>query len=169
MEEYYLIIAPDYRSNINFFREEFCNTLFKNADGVFNIPRNLEDIIKSYGWFGNKPYIALLVSTSQPMVNDWSYLIWDASNNTEELLRYGKCTEIDEDHISLANQFGNISRMIFANWPKGAIGKLIATSSAIDPIKGIDESVLRQIVNKEEIKFVEANEQYFEISKVFYL
>lgn len=47
---------------------ECIGLLFQNKDGVYNIPKNIEDVEKSHQWFGNKPYHVYLV---QDTINNW--------------------------------------------------------------------------------------------------
>ena len=175
MEEFYLIIAPDIKGKTICLEDKnYMNTLFKNSNNVFNIPNTFEDIIKSFYWFDNRPYFVLLVSSLAPNKTQfgydyYSYLIWDIINEPAENLRYGTLISLTDNELILLNQYNNSSKILFNNYPNNMHGKLIASSHATDFPKGIDISVLNKIINKEEIKSIEVNNQKYNINKIIYL
>lgn len=47
--------------------KDYVNHLFRNSNGVYNICRNEEDVIKSNQWFSNLPKRVILVDEDQPI------------------------------------------------------------------------------------------------------
>ncbi len=48
--------------------------VFKNKDGVVNIPDTLEDIQKSHQHFGNMPCRLIVTSDDEIKIDDWYYV-----------------------------------------------------------------------------------------------
>jgi hypothetical protein len=48
--------------------KDYVNHLFRNSNGVYNICRNEEDVIKSNQWFSNLPKRVILVDEDQTIV-----------------------------------------------------------------------------------------------------
>ena len=46
-------------------------SVFKNTDGVYNIPGTIEDVLKSNAWFGNVPIHLYLTIKKTPKVDEW--------------------------------------------------------------------------------------------------
>jgi hypothetical protein len=61
---------------------DYVGKLFKNKDGVFNIPDNIDDVMKSHTWFGNLPIdLHLVIHDTKSYdieVGDW---LIDGSGN----------------------------------------------------------------------------------------
>ena len=51
--------------------KDFVGSLFKNSSGVFNIPDNIEDVVKSNQWFGNIPVNLYLTTKENPSIDEW--------------------------------------------------------------------------------------------------
>jgi hypothetical protein len=89
--------------------KDYVNHLFRNSDGVYNICRTEEDVIKSNQWFSNLPKRAILIDEDLT-IEAGDRFIARATNKSLEgkVFKFIGPTEGGEDIIDVEDEDGNI-------------------------------------------------------------
>jgi hypothetical protein len=89
--------------------KDYVNHLFRTSDGVYNICRTEEDVIKSNQWFSNLPKRAILIDEDLT-IEAGDRFIARATNRSLDgkIFKLIGPTEGEEDIIDVEDEYGNI-------------------------------------------------------------
>jgi len=109
----YLVLKPIPRTELTDYKD-YINFIFKTENGVFNICRNEEDIIKSNTWFKNLPMKSIVVSNDTINIGDKFLLI--ANNQTMSGRIFTFINVKTDDLVTLKDDTGKeleINKIVF--------------------------------------------------------
>lgn len=120
--------------------EKSLGKLFRNENGVFNCPQNLEDVVKSNGWFGNIPQeVYFIACDSHPL---------GKIHGGDHYIQWG-----------LTDKNYRLEKSRNGEYPKCPHGKVIASTNPAQGVPIIPKSFLFDFVNtKGTIEYVDLEE-----------
>jgi hypothetical protein len=81
--------------------KDYVGFLFKNEGGVFNICRNVEDVIKSNQWFNNLPLKTQVVNDEKIEIGDKFLAICASEELNGKIFKYVGIANIGEGLITI--------------------------------------------------------------------